>query len=266
MILIYMIYANQGDGIMINQRNRKGIASSPASAPRPTNRQWHGQAFEDFALENIAGLSSCDGYTSRYDGFFTSARQHIVVASIKNSQIGGEVDLASCQRILTAYEPALLIVGWHERKEPSPRIVDVSFLPDGLRSLCGNADVAKRLLRLVDGFMAQERSVGDELLFSHEYDRTFRKHTMEMQREWDDISGKGCRLVPRVKRDHKKQFRMQCAIPGASYDMLIGSGIRTKGIDMYTATNMMINEWGSHLSKLISQIVDSSETYAGTAR
>jgi hypothetical protein len=89
-----------------------------------------------------------------------------------------------------------------------------------MSSLFGSADTSE-LGRSMEQFMKAEllEAGSTAALHDHAFDERHKALYREYQRQFEtDTKDAGCLLNPRVKRDHKSQYRMQCAVSKKDVD------------------------------------------------
>ena len=135
-------------------------------------------------------------------------------------------DFADMRRILSSKDPVVLFL--QTRDEDGNGEIHVVLYPSGMSSLFGSADTSE-LGRSMEQFMKAEllEAGSTAALHDHAFDERHKALYREYQRQFEtDTKDAGCLLNPRVKRDHKSQYRMQCAVSKKDVDSMIGAGIQ----------------------------------------
>lgn len=190
-------------------------------------RQNHGFVWESAWASVFGGsVRKASGYTDKDDAFLRLPGGAEVACSMKSRKGGGEVDFADMRRIINSTDPVVLFL--QTRNGEGAWDVHAVLYPEGLSALCGTAD-ASSLERSMDEFMSREIEVAGsrKALHSHAFDERHKRMLGEYIKEFaKSTKGKGCVLNPRIKRDHKNQYRMQCAVSNADLEDMIAKGIQ----------------------------------------
>lgn len=158
-----------------------------------TARQYHGFWFEKKAIQKY-GLTSCSGYTCKYDAFYSAAKIPVQIKYVKR---GCSVELGGYLRNKQKKEDFILIVGiWENKKD---NIIDEIIL------YIEHENFTKQLAFDFDAEMFEEMKLISNLRLDDFKWSSFCK-------KYKQVWCKENLLDIRFKRDHKKQKRIQCSI------------------------------------------------------
>ncbi len=195
---------------------------------RMTERQQQGFALEKICDEYIPYLCLSDEYTSQDDAIYILPDGYEIGVSIKSSTANGEICLGSMSRIIRSTEPLLLIYGIHRRKIFSK--ISAYILPNGWRTIfqsasdvCNECDMFENYMKCISSHDYSGNEYDVAMFHFHEYDDEWRRNMRQFKFDYNNtISGATSNFVyARPKRDHKKQARLQAAIPANMRDCLI---------------------------------------------
>ena len=192
-----------------------------------TERQQQGFALEQICDEHMPYLCLSDEYTSQDDAIYILHDGHEIGVSIKSSTANGEICLGSMSRIIRSTEPLLLIYGVHKRKVFQK--ISAYILPNGWRTIFPSASDVLNECDIFENYMkgiSTNDYLGNDynadMFHSHEYDAEWRLNLKQFKQDYHDTisSTHGNFIYVRPKRDHKKQARLQAAIPANMRDCL----------------------------------------------
>lgn len=171
-------------------------------------RQSHGFEFESILENAFSAMQKSSSYTARYDGVFFDGFGKPYNVSIKTRNIRNELCLSDAKRISTDTDPLFLIEGIYKTRG-NVDIIRGYNLKNGFVEFFGDdADNACREIHCFSDYMNHTSNIN-----SRAYDKTWQKERADFQIRYRNImTGKNACIVPRPKRDHKKQHRLQCAI------------------------------------------------------
>lgn len=161
-------------------------------------RQSHGFSYEDNILKRY-NIEKSDIYTSEYD-----TKESNIPLQIKNIQYGGDIELGSYKRNKNKKSDFFLYIGfWKDHKS---NIVDEVVYRINYKEWIKNLEYDK------DSQMFAEMDLISNL---HEDDERWNDFCNRHKKRWDEFDNK---IAIRLKRDHKNQKRIQCAIPLRYYN------------------------------------------------
>lgn len=191
-----------------------------------TERQGHGLMFEAYLSDMMDAYENDENYTGEYDAYFTTANGERFV-SVKNTSKRGEICLGDFDRIVNSTEHVIMFDGRHDARVAMPSRIIVHDLPRGFAEVFVG-DQADAVCELVEEFRdymfseenldletARDESGNAELSFNdREFDPYWKKRRVAFTKAYKELfEGDDIWIHPRPKRDHKKQKRLQCAIP-----------------------------------------------------
>ena len=192
-----------------------------------TERQQQGFALEQICDEHMSYLRLSDEYTSQDDAIYILPDGHEIGVSIKSSTANGEICLGSMSRIICSTEPLLLIYGIHKRKVFSK--ISAYILPNGWRTIFPSAtdvldacDKFENYMKCISTNDYLGNEYDSDMFHSHEYDKQWQQNMEQFKHDYNDTISNvsGNFIYVRPKRDHKKQARLQAAIPSNMRDCL----------------------------------------------
>lgn len=203
-----------------------------------TARQEHGFAFEDVVFDGFEGVEKSNRYTARHDGVTTQGNKKVNI-SVKTRNRGSELCLGDAKRIASDYEPLLLIEGTYKTKR-SIDTINAYYLDSGMSYFLGEKATYQRhqFIRF-DKWMNSTPEIN-----SHAFDKQWGVGRCALRKACkDNLVGKDACIVPRPKRDHKKQHRLQCAITKVSMrDIVSRFMVATIDKTNITVTDIAANE------------------------
>lgn len=167
-----------------------------------TERQVQGFQLERLINERLDGYVPSTDYTSQHDGMFQG-----MPVSIKCMKARGDICMSDFKRIVTDASPSLMLLALRQ-SEFRQTLYILSF-PNGTRGIFGrHADAVTELVSEFSSYMR------DECSNSRAYDATWRQRRRQFMHDYVDAFCQDVPMImPRPKRDHKHQRRLQCAVP-----------------------------------------------------
>jgi len=180
-------------------------------------RQQHGFDYEKHIIE-LLNLKRNKNYTGKNDAYYKDKNGKEYLVQIKCIKKGSAIDLGDYCRNKNKNKDFVLIIGfWEGSKE---NIVEEYILYPPLEWWIG-------LFKVYDGFDKEMYEFLDDIsndkiddakwvsgrkMLTKKWNDSWVPHNSDFENVWKEKYPE--RLVlPRFKRDHKKQKRIQCAIP-----------------------------------------------------
>lgn len=165
-------------------------------------RQSHGFQFEDYCANKYNLIKNTTiNYTSKWD--YYTCKNNIPV-SIKTHQKGTGIELSDYFRQSHIIDDFIMIIGFWEGQK-SNIVEEYCLYIDGIDWHSHfNLKLETKLLDLLDNITNDKSD-----------DALWKKTCNELKDEFKKTTD--CLIVPRFKRDHKKQKRIQCAINNISF-------------------------------------------------
>lgn len=210
-----------------------------------TARQQHGFMFESILTDNLIGFMHNDEYTGQYDGTF----MHIP-CSVKCMGMHGDICLSSFTRIVTDNDQSLMFLGIRDRTSHS-LMMSTLYFPAGTRGLFHPYESETEAL--IQQFTCY---LHNDVLNSRLYDKQWQSRLNEFKNEYSNIFHDTDSLImPRPKRDHKHQKRLQCAVPYNRRDEFIRT-YELANVPIIDVMQATAEDWLS----VSSAVVDSLHT------
>lgn len=172
-----------------------------------TERQKMGFCFEDLSLGLLNSASENSGYTSTHDGLL-----HDVPISVKTVSPSGEICFADYSRHLGMNEDFIIFsVGTVYKK--NLRKVNTLILPGAEWRATFSDEVCQKYLHAL-------RSVTNEYSDDPLW-KELRTESRDFEKELVRTGVISGNVLARPKRDHKKQRRLQAAIPRVNFNRMV---------------------------------------------
>lgn len=168
-------------------------------------RQAHGFKNEERVCEKYDLEHFKKNYTHKWDAM-TKEKTPMPV-SIKTKSLGGSVEMGDFFRNASNTEDFYLHVSFWDGDKANIVSEHALLVPGKVWSAMFPQDCHDDI-----------RTLLKEASNDHSYDATWKQKCAELQAKWESL-GSIIKLAP--KRDHKKQKRMQCAIPNSEFMKLM---------------------------------------------
>ena len=168
-------------------------------------RQAHGLSYQEEIIEryNLSTIDPKTGkkltYTDKWDAFF-----HSIPVQIKDKKLGGNIELADMFRQSETAEDFLLIVGFWKNEKNNIVKEHILYIKGNEWHSMFNQECLHEY-RLLLNTISNDYS--DDIKWKNETDK--------LRDKWKKTTP--YLIVPRPKRDHKDQKRLQCAINNAPF-------------------------------------------------
>ena len=168
-------------------------------------RQKHGFSYQEYIIKKY-NLSDIDpytdqklSYTDKWDAYY-----NLIPVQIKNKKKGSNVELADIFRQSETIENFLLIVGFYEKEESNIVEEHILYINGNDWHSLFNAECLTEYKNLIE-----------TITNDHNDDDKWKKNINILREKWKKTTP--YLIVPRPKRDHKNQKRIQCAINTAAF-------------------------------------------------
>lgn len=165
-------------------------------------RQKHGFQYELQVIKKYK-LSKTETYTCPYDAYYNKINEKSIPVQIKCIKMGSNIEMGDYRRNKRKYDDFILIIGFWEKEKTN--IVKEVIL------YINNEEFKNYLKFDYDEQMFKEmKSISNK----KEDDLKWKLFCEKYKKKWPNKNI----LQLRFKRDHKKQKRLQCAIPWRLFD------------------------------------------------
>lgn len=159
-----------------------------------SERQKHGFDFQEkFIKDN--NLIPDTNYTGEWDAYTKKG----IPVQIKTRKSNGELDLGDLKRNLNKNENFMLVVGTYEEKNGTKNFLET-------KSYFVDCDIWKKQFNCV-GLLTEMLDFVKNISNDHKDDQKWKAGIKTFKQQTKGIA------VPRFKRDHKNQKRIQAAVP-----------------------------------------------------
>ena len=163
-------------------------------------RQAHGFSYQAEKIKqyNLSTIDPATGeellYTDKWDAFYNN-----IPVQIKDKKIGGNIELADIFRQSETTEDFILIVGFWEKEK-------TNIIEEHILYINGNEWHSYFDPICLDKYQTLLKTITND----HSDDAKWTQAINQLRKEWSQATP--YLIVPRPKRDHKNQKRIQCAI------------------------------------------------------
>lgn len=163
-------------------------------------RQAHGFSYQAEKIKqyNLSTIDPETGkellYTDKWDAFYNN-----IPVQIKDKRKGGNVELADIFRQSETTEDFILIVGFWETEK-------TNIIEEHILYIKGNEWHSYFDSTCLYKYQTLLKTITND----HSDDAIWTRETNQLRKEWKKVTP--YLIVPRPKRDHKDQKRIQCAI------------------------------------------------------
>lgn len=182
-------------------------------------RQQHGFDYENHVIKKF-GLVGSDNYLSKDDAYSIEKNGEIYPIQTKCIKLGSPIDMGSFERNRDKDVDFALVVGFWDRG-----IIGRELVEEHLLTI--DVDWWKDLFKAPDGFYKDinaflkhiSNDEKDDMMWTEGcnyyksvWKDSWKDYALPFSEKWGEVYTRRL-IIPRFKRDHKNQKRIQCAIP-----------------------------------------------------